>query len=244
MLVMAKAPVAGQAKTRLAATVGDAAAADLAAAALLDTLDAGAMAYPAGRRVLALTGDLAAAARSDELREAAAGWLVVRQSGQSFGERLVDGHRQAHRLAGGPVVQVGMDTPQLHAALLRGLADLAHDHGGPVLGPAVDGGWWVLVTTHPGQAAVLSGVPMSRADTGRLTAAALDAAGHTAASGPLLRDVDHVEDADDVAAAAPGTRFARRWRQLSGGPRSGEPGPRPGAPAEHRPGANRQDHPQ
>ena len=38
--VVAKAPVPGQAKTRLAAGVGDQAAADIAAAALLDTLDA------------------------------------------------------------------------------------------------------------------------------------------------------------------------------------------------------------
>ena len=40
VLVVAKAPVPGQAKTRLAASVGDRAAADIAAAALLDTLDA------------------------------------------------------------------------------------------------------------------------------------------------------------------------------------------------------------
>ncbi|MBM6403366.1 DUF2064 domain-containing protein [Phycicoccus sp. CSK15P-2] len=213
VLVMAKAPVAGRAKTRLAAAVGPQAAAELAAAALLDTLDAGAAAYPAGRRVLALTGELADAARSAELRRAAEGWLVVPQSGQTFAERLVDGHRQAHRLAGGPVVQVGMDTPQAHAALLRGVADLAHDHGRPVLGPAVDGGWWVLVTTHPSQATVLAGVPMSRADTGRLTAAALEAAGYPPVAGPLLRDVDHVEDAEHVASAAPGTRFARLWRE-------------------------------
>jgi glycosyltransferase A (GT-A) superfamily protein (DUF2064 family) len=40
LLVVAKSPVPGLAKTRLAASIGDAAAADYAAAALLDTLDA------------------------------------------------------------------------------------------------------------------------------------------------------------------------------------------------------------
>ena len=40
VLVVAKAPVPGLAKTRLARTLGAEAAADLAAAALLDTLDA------------------------------------------------------------------------------------------------------------------------------------------------------------------------------------------------------------
>ena len=122
VLVMAKAPVAGQAKTRLAGVAGDTGAAELAAAALLDTLDAGAEAFPPGRRVLALAGDLSAACRAEEIRAAARDWLVVRQDGQTFGERLVDGHRQAHRLAGGPVVQIGMDTPQVEPALLREVA--------------------------------------------------------------------------------------------------------------------------
>jgi glycosyltransferase A (GT-A) superfamily protein (DUF2064 family) len=218
---MAKAPVAGLAKTRLAGVEGDTGAAELAAAALLDTLEAGASAFPPGRRVLALAGDLEVASRAGELRDAVREWFVVRQGGQTFGDRLFDGHRQAHRLAGGPVVQIGMDTPQVDAALLRGLAEQAHRYGGPVLGPALDGGWWVLVTTHAGQAAVLSGVPMSRADTGRLTAAALAADGHPASDTVTLRDVDLPEDAEAVAAAAPRTRFATTWRALTHGARRG-----------------------
>lgn len=214
VLVMAKAPVPGEAKTRLARVVGDEAAAELAAAALLDTLDAGAAAYPPERRVLALTGDLRAATCQTELRAAATEWIVVRQGGQTFGERLVDGHRQAHRLAGGPVVQVGMDTPHVHPVLLRGVADLAHDHDRPVLGPALDGGWWVLVTTHADQATVLTSVPMSRPDTGSRTVAALAGLGAEPLDAPLLRDVDEVDDAVAVAAEAPGTRFARLWRTI------------------------------
>lgn len=214
MLVMAKAPVAGQAKTRLAVIAGDAGAADLAAASLLDTLEAGATAYPPGRRVLALDGDLRDACRAEEILAASSAWLVVRQGGQTFGERLVDGHRQAHRLVGGPVVQIGMDTPQVCPVVLRDLAEAAHRHGGPVLGPALDGGWWVLVTTHANQAEVLTGVPMSRSDTWQLTAAALEAAGHPAARTSVLRDVDLPEDAEAVAAHTPGTRFAAAWRSL------------------------------
>ncbi len=215
VLVMAKAPVAGQAKTRLAGVAGDTGAAELAAAALLDTLDAGAEAFPPGRRVLALAGGLSAACRAEEIRAAARGWLVVRQDGQTCGERLVDGHRQAHRLAGGPVVQIGMDTPQVEPRLLREVAEQAHRRAGPVLGPAVDGGWWVLVTTHAGQAAVLAGVPMSRPDTCRLTAAALATEGHPAGGTVVLRDVDLPEDAEAVAESAPQTRFAATWRDLA-----------------------------
>jgi glycosyltransferase A (GT-A) superfamily protein (DUF2064 family) len=217
VLVMAKAPVPGEAKTRLAGVAGVDGAADLAAASLLDTLEAAAAAFPTGHRVLALTGDLERACRQEALREAAAEWLVVRQGGLTFGERLVDGHRQAHRLAGGPVVQIGMDTPQVGPALLSGLAVQAHRSGRPVLGPAVDGGWWVLVTTHAAQAAVLAGVPMSRPDTGRLTAAALAADGNPATATVVLRDVDLPDDAEAVAGLAPHTRFAAAWHGLTAG---------------------------
>lgn len=216
VLVMAKAPVAGRAKTRLAGLAGPEGAAELAAAALLDTLEAAAAAFPAGHRVLALDGDLGTARRGDELLEAVQDWVVVPQGGQTFGERLVDGHRQAHRVAGGPVVQVGMDTPQVRPEALLDLVDTAIRHGGPVLGPALDGGWWVLVTTHARQAAVLSGVPMSRPDTGRLTAAALASAGDRPALAEPARDVDLPEDAEAVAALAPDTRFAATWRALVG----------------------------
>ena len=212
VLVMAKAPVPGRAKTRLAGVAGDTGAAELAASALLDTLDAASSAFPAGRRVLALAGDLGAACRADEIREVARDWVVVRQDGLTFGARLVDGHRQAHRLAGGPVVQIGMDTPQVSEQLLRRIAGDAVRYGGPVLGPALDGGWWVLVTTEPEQAAVLTGVPMSRPDTGRLTAAALAALGHPSVWANALRDVDLPEDAHAVAELAPHTRFAQTWR--------------------------------
>jgi len=63
VLVVAKAPVPGLAKTRLAATIGAEAAADVAAAALLDTLEA-ATASGAGTLV-ALTGDVGGDLRPD-----------------------------------------------------------------------------------------------------------------------------------------------------------------------------------
>ncbi|MFI5428706.1 hypothetical protein [Aeromicrobium sp. UC242_57] len=66
VLVVAKAPVPGLAKTRIAETVGDDLAAAVAAAALLDTLaTVTAVGWPV---VVAMTGDLSQAARSDEIR--------------------------------------------------------------------------------------------------------------------------------------------------------------------------------
>ena len=211
VLVMAKAPVPGRAKTRLAVVTGDEVAADLAAAALLDTIAAVA-AFPGARGHLALTGDLTTASRGPELVAAVEGWRVTVQCGATFADRLAAAHLDAGH---GPVVQVGMDTPQLTPHLLAGvLHDLAgHD---ACLGPAPDGGWWALARHDPAVAAPLARVAMSTASTYDDTRDALLGAGHRVSSTTPLGDVDTVEDAAEVARLVPHTRFAaafRAWEQ-------------------------------
>lgn len=110
-LVVAKAPVVGRVKTRLGQVVGMERAAELATAALLDTLAACAEAYGVERCHLALDGDLADARGADELLEAVSGWSVHPQRGAGFAERLVRAHRTVATATDAPVVQVGMDTP-------------------------------------------------------------------------------------------------------------------------------------
>ncbi|MDT9591751.1 DUF2064 domain-containing protein [Nocardioides zeae] len=209
VLVVAKAPVPGLAKTRLGADVGMDAAAGLAAAALLDTLAAAEAYAPRERRHVALAGDLADVPETDAaaLRAALAGWTVRGQRGEGFDERLA----AAHADVPGPVVQIGMDTPQVTPALLEAVAAGLADHDA-VLAPATDGGWWALALRDPAAAAALRGVPMSTADTCAATRRALEAAGLSVGEAPSLVDVDEVEDAREVAAAAPATRFARAWR--------------------------------
>ncbi len=207
-LVMAKAPVPGRVKTRLAVDIGDDRAADLAAAALLDTIDAVRAAGAAGH--LSLSGDLADAARANELAEALSGWTITAQVGDGFAERLVRAHADA---GAGPVVQIGMDTPQVTGDQIRAAADELDGHDA-VLGPAVDGGWWVLARRDPRVAAALSEVSMSTATTCADTERSLVASGHRVARTVTLRDVDTLEDARAVADLAPGTRFGRAWLDL------------------------------
>ncbi|MGH3474959.1 MAG: TIGR04282 family arsenosugar biosynthesis glycosyltransferase [Aeromicrobium sp.] len=200
VLVVAKAPVPGLAKTRIAGDVGDDAAADLAAAALLDTLDT---AIETGMPVVvALTGDLERAARSQELRTVLDELVVVPQVGESFGERLARAHRDADD--GHGVVQVGMDSPQLTADDLTEAADLLGDHPS-VLGPAEDGGWWLLGVRHGADASALSTVEMSTASTGQHTREVLP---QPTALLRTLRDVDTWDDARVVADEVPYSRFA------------------------------------
>ncbi len=205
VLVMAKAPVPGLAKTRLGAVIGHDAAADLAAAGLLDTL---AVCREAGAEgVIALTGDLDAAMRADDIRTALADWTILWQRGDGFAERLANAHLDA---APGPLVQIGMDTPQLSVANLQSASRALEDYD-IVLGPADDGGWWGLGLHDPADAQALRGVPMSTSDTCENTRKALIARGVSVGLVETLRDVDTVEDAETVAAAAPRTRFARAW---------------------------------
>lgn len=209
LLVVAKAPEPGRAKTRLAATVGDRAAAGIAAAALLDTLDAVAVA-PVAARVVALTGDLAGAANAAEIGRRLASFTVIPQRGDDFAARLANAHADA--AAGLPVLQIGMDTPQVSADLLAGCARRLLE-APAVLGPARDGGWWVLGVAEPAMADCLRTVPMSVPDTGDLTLKALRDNGIDVATVQTLADVDVVDDVAVVReACAPDSRFARVTR--------------------------------
>ncbi|CAI9419107.1 TIGR04282 family arsenosugar biosynthesis glycosyltransferase [Nocardioides sp. T2.26MG-1] len=211
VLVVAKAPVAGRVKTRLGATVGMVAASELAAAALLDTIAACAEAFAPDLRMIALAGDLADAVRGDEIERALEGWAVGRQRGSTFAERLANAHVDVPD--GGPVVQVGMDTPQVTPALLDAAAAQLLEHEA-VLGPAEDGGWWVLGLREPRSAAALHDVPMSTPSTYDHTRDALVAAGVGVGVTTALRDVDTVADADAVARVASGSEFARVWERV------------------------------
>jgi glycosyltransferase A (GT-A) superfamily protein (DUF2064 family) len=208
LLVVAKAPVAGLVKTRLCppATTDD--AAEIAAAALLDTLDAVA-ATPHVTPMLALGGELARAVRRHELVRSLRGWPIVDQRGATFTERLVAAHADvAARFPGRPVLQIGMDTPQLRWPLLDRAARRLSGAGEALLGPATDGGWWALGLRDPRHAEALRTVPMSRGDTGLRTRRALRARGLRVATLPLLSDVDTMADAVVVAASVPQGRFA------------------------------------
>src|SRR5690242_2238203 len=105
LIVIAKAPVPGKVKTRLCPPCTPAQAADLARAALRDTLTA-ALAARAGRRVLVLEG-----MPGPWLPD---GFEVIAQHGDGLAERL----GAAFADVGESAFLVGMDTPQVTPAQL------------------------------------------------------------------------------------------------------------------------------
>jgi len=198
LVVIAKSPVAGRVKTRLCPPLTPESAAAVAGAALADTLEV-VRATPATRHVLSLSGVLASVP---------SGFHVVPQRSGGLGDRLAGAFADAGEIAPGPVLLVGMDTPQLSVDLLSDALALLTTSAA-VLGRSDDGGWWALGLQDVRHAAVLCDVPMSRCDTAALTLEALRRRGVGVAELPVLRDVDTIADATSVAAAAPTTRFAR-----------------------------------
>jgi glycosyltransferase A (GT-A) superfamily protein (DUF2064 family) len=217
LLVVAKAPVPGLAKTRLCPPATPSQAAQIAAAALLDTLDA-VCAVPGAAPVVAMTGDLGSAALAPEIGLALRRVTMIPQRGWDFGARLANAHADAAAVhAALPILQIGMDTPQVTPeSLAAAAAPVVHGGQDSVLGPAEDGGWWALGLAEPRHAQVLAGVPMSRDDTGERTLRALTACGLRPRRAARLSDVDTMADAHAVAAACPDGRFARAVSAVQG----------------------------
>lgn len=201
LIVIAKAPVAGRAKTRLCPPCTPSEAAALARAALEDTLEA-VRATPAQRRVLVLEGDPGP-------------WLgpgldVLPQVRGGLDRRLAG----AFDAVGGPALLIGMDTPQVSPELLsRSLRALDSPGCDCVLGPAPDGGWWAI-GLREADPAVFSGLPMSVPETAASQRTRLRDLRLRFRELPALPDVDTIEDARAVAAGCPETRFARELRGI------------------------------
>jgi rSAM/selenodomain-associated transferase 1 len=197
IMILAKEPRPGLVKTRLIPAVTAEQAAQLAAAALQDTMQT-VLNTPASRRILVLDG-----CPGDWVP---AGFEVLPQVSGGLEQRLAG----AFGAVAGPALLIGMDTPQLRPQDL--LVDLADADAW--FGPSFDGGFWLIGMTVP-DPTVFAGVPMSTSDTGRIQLERLLQTGRRVQQLAVHRDVDTAIDASIVAAAAPGTQFAATWRAVA-----------------------------
>jgi rSAM/selenodomain-associated transferase 1 len=202
-LVIAKKPKPGAVKTRLCPPCTPEEAADIAAAALADTL-AAVSRTPAGRRVVVLDGEPGPWLPS--------GFDVVAQTAGGLDRRLAG----AFAVSVGPAVLVGMDTPQCTPADLARAADLLCTRGvDAVLGPAADGGFWAI-GLRAARPEVFLGIEMSTPRTGAAQRARLAELGLRTRLLPVQRDVDRYSDARAVAASIPASSFAAAVARVDG----------------------------
>lgn len=192
ILVFAKAPVAGEVKTRLASAIGAEAAADLARAFLIDTwAQVQSTAGGRARPVLALSGDPSAIDLG--------GAEVWPQGGGDLGERLARGIQKALDDEGAPwVIAIGADSPGMPSSLLSG-AIRALDEADSVLGPCDDGGFYLLGLRRC-PAGLLDDLPWSEATTFGATLARLRERGLTTAILGAFFDIDRPDDIERLAA--------------------------------------------
>ncbi|GAA2176629.1 DUF2064 domain-containing protein [Agrococcus versicolor] len=224
LVVLAKECIPGKVKTRLHPPFSLEQAATIAAASLDDTIAALAS-LPVQRRILCFDGDVAP--------DSAAGYEVVQQVAGGLDERL----GAIFDAVEGPMVLVGMDTPQLDAAMLAPIAQAWPEGVDAWFGPALDGGFWTLALADvPARGDLIRGVPMSRDDTGALQRARLVEAGLGVRDLESLQDVDDADALAAVVARIPSSRTATAVRATgvriggsgqSGGSAGNEPSPRP-----------------
>lgn len=205
VVIIAKRPTPGRTKTRLTPPYTPGQAAALAEAALADTLDVVGR-VPVERRVLAFDGEVPPGVSS--------GVDVIPQRGAGLDERLAAAFADTYAGFGRPILLIGMDTPQLTPSLLTRAAAELHT-ADAVIGPATDGGFWLLGLRLPDDS-LIRGVPMSTSHTGRHQQLRLRRAGLRVGVLPSLTDVDTAADVPLVAAGAPHSRFAGLAATLAG----------------------------
>jgi len=182
VIVFLKAPRLGTVKTRLAATIGDAAALE-AYLAMTETVLR--KLTQSTNVQLRFTPDDAEPEIRPWLQN---GWQAVPQGEGDLGERM----QRAFADADGPVLIIGTDCPSMQANDLTEAADALQDFD-IVLGPALDGGYWLIGLNAPCPA-LFDGIIWSTDQVLNQTLARVKAAGLTC---QLLReqaDVDTEED--------------------------------------------------
>jgi len=188
VIVLAKAPVGGYAKTRLIPALGAAGAADLAARLLGRAVNA---ALAAGLGPV----DLCCAPDSGHPAFAQfASCLGVTTSDQGGGDLGARMERALHRwlpLAGRALL-IGTDAPALDAAVLRAAA-LALDAHDAVFVPAFDGGY-VLVGLRRMQAPIFQGMAWSTTTVMAHTRERLARAGWQHLELAAMADIDEPAD--------------------------------------------------
>ena len=188
IIVMAKAPRPGLAKTRLAAALGDAGAARLAARMLRHAVTQAVQAG-CGPVELRVTPDADDAHFTALAREQPI--TVALQGDGDLGDRMA--RALAHGIdAQGAAIVMGSDAPALDAAVLRQAAQALATHDA-VLVPAFDGGF-VLLGLRRCPPGLLAGLRWSHGQVLHDTVERLSLHGLSTKTLPALADIDTPDD--------------------------------------------------
>jgi uncharacterized protein len=197
--VLTRAPSAGG-KSRLFAALGIAPDEALLAALLLDTIDGASS--PEVKTVAVVTpasacGEVAALAHV----------AVMPQPPGTLGERMRDTMARLFTAGARRVALIGSDLPTITRSSIAGaFLALDKDAGAVVLGPAVDGGYYLIAAAHVPP--VFDGIAWGTATVFDETRARAAAAGCRVHTLDELQDVDTAESLRAACERAPDSRTA------------------------------------
>ena len=185
VIVFAKPPRAGQAKTRLAASLGDATAAELARAFLIDT-------WSMVRSLEWADPILATTDVDDSCWSELPGVTVWAQGDGDLGDRMERTLRRALETYDAAMV-IGSDVPGVPVAALN-QARAALKVADAAIGPSEDGGYYLIGFRRTCPVGAFSGVAWSTSRTRADTKARLRALGLAVMKVTPWFDVDVVDD--------------------------------------------------
>jgi rSAM/selenodomain-associated transferase 1 len=188
LLVFLKAPEMGEVKTRLGAAIGPNHAATLYRRMAEQIVTATTPSSDAYLQVLVFAPAGA--------REGIEAWLPGRavwpQPDGDLGARMAGASAAALAAGAHRVVIVGTDVPSLDRVVIHDALRALDDHE-VVLGPAEDGGYWLIGLRQP-QPELFDGVPWSTEQVAATTQARAEAAGLRLALLAPRQDIDTIDD--------------------------------------------------
>lgn len=197
LVIVARYPQVGTTKTRLARALGDEETVRLYRAFLTDLACkfAGQAAYdlhwaytPAGVDFAALMAELA----PSPVRQ----MRFFPQEGDGLGERLHNAFRRTYARGYERTVLIGSDSPQIGTEAIME-ASRALDRADVALGPAEDGGYYMLAMRRPHD--VFHGIPMSTGAVLRMTVELAQRQGLEVNVRETLFDIDELSDLERLA---------------------------------------------
>ncbi|WP_209330080.1 TIGR04282 family arsenosugar biosynthesis glycosyltransferase [Lunatimonas salinarum] len=184
VIVFQKTPEHGKVKTRLAASIGDEDALRVYQYLLQHT-----------HKVLeSLTVDIHVfiSGKNRKPSPSPTNYFFYKQQGPDLGARMKQAFAQILALGYEQVLIIGTDCYEISAEILQQAFEVL-THNDLVIGPAKDGGYYLLGMTHP-HPQLFTEIPWSTSTVCRETIAIAKAAGLSIGLLPELSDVDTAED--------------------------------------------------
>ena len=221
LVIFAKAPIPGQVKTRLSPGLTEDEAATLHGSFVLDTLERTKAAVHKFK--LPVDRFLACAPSSTHvffrIMEARHGVTLLDQQGDNLGDRMAQAFSTLFARGYRHVFLVGTDVPSLPLTHYRDAVQSVTRHD-LVLGPAKDGGYYLIGMTAP-HPELFADIPWSTDQVTALTQQKATAAALKTALLPVWSDVDTLDDLhaliDDCAADKKRPKQERVYSQRTAG---------------------------